>query len=245
MPKVRADQLLVKQGLCESRSLAQRLIMAGEVRIGSDQVVAKAGQLLPEDTSLRINPRKKYVSRGAFKLIPALEKYDADLSGKIGLDLGASTGGFTEVMLEHGVQKVYAVDVGYGQLHDKLRRDDRVISMERTNARNLTSELIPEKIDILTGDVSFISLTKVLPPCVNVLKKGAFVFVLIKPQFEAERQEVNAGSGVIRDEAIRQRCVDKILAFVKEELQWTSLDVLPSPIQGPKGNQEYVAVFQV
>jgi len=243
MAKIRADQIMVELQLCESRSQAQRLIMAGEVRLGPDQLVHKPGQLLPEDTNLLLDHEPKYVSRGAFKLLAAVEKYQPVLLGVTALDLGASTGGFTEVLLKYGAAKVYAVDVGYGQLHDKLRRNPQVVVLERTNARELTSALIPEPIGILTGDVSFISLTKVLPPCVPLLLPDAWIFVLVKPQFEAGREEVGSG-GVVRDEAVRQRCVQKIQSFALQELHWSCLGVVPSPIKGPKGNQEYITVFR-
>ena len=241
--KVRADQLAVEQGLCESRSLAQRLIMAGEIRLGPDTPVRKPGQLLDAATELMLVAPPPYVSRGAFKLKAALDAWQPPVAGQVALDLGASTGGFTDLLLQSGAAKVYAVDVGYGQLHDKLRRDTRVVSLERTNARDLSREVIPEPIGILVGDVSFISLTKVLPPCVPLLAPGAWIMVLVKPQFECERGEVGSG-GVVRDEAVRQRCVDKIVAFAQVELGWTSVGVVPSPIKGPKGNQEYVAGFQ-
>ena len=244
MTKIRADQLLVELGLCESRTVAQRLIMAGEVRLGPDELVRKPGQLLPDDTELLVTARQRYVSRGAFKLLAALDAFQPDLQGAVAMDLGASTGGFTEVLLEHGAVRVYAVDVGYGQLHDRLRHDARVVSLERTNARDLTAELIPEKLDVLTGDVSFISLTKVLPPCIPLLRPGAWIFVLVKPQFEAERHEIGSG-GVVRDEAVRQRCVEKILRFAEEELGLLPQGVVPSPIKGPKGNQEFIAVFRL
>ncbi|MBO7741433.1 MAG: TlyA family RNA methyltransferase [Victivallales bacterium] len=241
--KVRADQLAVEQGLCESRTLAQRLIMAGQIRLGPDAPVRKPGQLLDASVELMLIAPPQYVSRGAFKLLGALDEYKPDTAGIIALDLGASTGGFTDLLLQRGASKVYAVDVGYGQLHDKLRRDARVVSLERTNARDLTREIIPEDIDMLVGDVSFISLTKVLPPCGPFLKQGAWIMVLVKPQFECERHEVGSG-GVVRDEAVRQRCVDKIVAFCRDELGWNPVGVVPSPILGPKGNQEFIAVFR-
>ncbi len=243
MSKVRADQLLVDLHLCESRSLAQRLIMAGEVRLGPDQLVRKPGQMLSADTPILLNSEPKYVSRGAFKLLAALEKFQPLLTAGVGLDLGASTGGFTEVLLQSGLSKIYAVDVGYGQLHSKIRQDPRVVSLERTNARELNQELIPDPISVLTADVSFISLTKVLPPCQPLLLPEAWIFVLVKPQFESERHEVGSG-GVVRDESVRQRCVSKIQQFALDDLGWLSVGVVPSPITGPKGNQEYIAAFR-
>lgn len=241
--KVRADQLAVEQGLCESRTLAQRLIMAGQIRLGPDTPVKKPGQMLDAAVPLMLIAPPQYVSRGAFKLLGALDEYKPETAGIVALDLGASTGGFTDLLLQRGAARVYAVDVGYGQLHDKLRRDSRVISLERTNARDLTREIIPEEIDMLVGDVSFISLTKVLPPCVPFLRKGAWIMVLVKPQFECERHEVGSG-GVVRDEAVRQRCVEKIVSFSESELGWKGVGVVPSPILGPKGNQEFIAVFR-
>ena len=185
----------------------------------------------------------KYVSRGAYKLLSAIEKFQPNLEGKIALDLGASTGGFTDVLLQHGVAKVYAVDVGTDQLHPKLVADPRVVNLQKTNARQLSTELIPDPIDILVGDVSFISLTKVLPPCQPLLAPNAWIAVLIKPQFESERENIGK-HGVIKDEKIRQQCIEKILAFAQTELHWINLDVIPSPILGPEGNQEYIAVFK-
>ncbi len=239
--KQRADVLLVERGLCESRSLAQRLILAGQVRVGDDHVVHKTSDLLPENCDLRVVELYPYVSRGAEKLMPALDQCLPDAKDLIALDLGASTGGFTDLLLQRGARRVYAVDVGYGQLHQKLRDDDRVVSLERTNARDLNKTLIPEPIDVLTADVSFISLTKVLPAAAPLLKKSAWIFVLVKPQFEARRSEVGSG-GVIRDPAVRRRCVKEIAAFVEAQLNWCLVNHLESPITGPKGNHEFILV---
>jgi len=240
---IRADQLAVEQGLCASRTLAQRLIKAGEIKIGGITPIKKPGQMVDSSTELTLDSPPPYVSRGAFKLLAALEAFHPEIAGKTVLDLGASTGGFTDLLLQHGAAKVYAVDVGTGQLHEKLRNDPRVISLEQTNARDLTMQLIPDSIDILVGDVSFISLTKVLPPCAAFLAPGAWVMVLVKPQFEAGREEVGSG-GVVRSESVRQRCVRNIVDFAKAEFGWQEIGVVPSPIKGPKGNQEYVAVFR-
>ncbi|MBR3651787.1 MAG: TlyA family RNA methyltransferase, partial [Victivallales bacterium] len=197
------------------------------------------------DDSLQLNVLQdlKYVSRGAYKLLPAIEKFQPELEGKTALDLGASTGGFTDVLLQHGVAKVYAVDVGTDQLHPKLAADPRVVNLQKTNARQLSRELIPDPIDILVGDVSFISLTKVLPPCQPLLAPYAWIAVLVKPQFETERENIGK-HGVVKDDKIRQQRVEKILAFAQSELHWINLDVIPSPILGPEGNQEFIAVFQ-
>jgi 23S rRNA (cytidine1920-2'-O)/16S rRNA (cytidine1409-2'-O)-methyltransferase len=241
--KLRADMLLVELGLAESRSVAQRLIMAGEVRLGPDDLVRKPGQMLPEDAPVSVTDTERYVSRGAHKLLRAIQEFGPDLNGAVALDIGASTGGFTDVLLRCGAAKVYAVDVGYGQLHLRLRGDPRVLCLERTNARDLNTEIIPDPIDVLVGDVSFISLRKVLPPCAPFLRPGAWVLVLVKPQFEAGRDEVARG-GVVRDPQVRQRCVNEIRDFGVRELGWIPQGVVPSPIKGPKGNQEFILAFR-
>lgn len=240
--KKRADQLLHDRGLCESRTAAQRLIQAGLVRIGDDFLVDKPSLLVDEEADLRVVAPCPYVSRGAYKLLAALERFRPELAGRIALDVGASTGGFTDLLLQHGVAKVYAVDVGYGQLHLKLRGDPRVVCLERLNARHLSAREVPEPVDLLVSDVSFISLTKVLPACAPLLKPGGLAFLLVKPQFEARREEIGK-NGVVRDEAVRQRCVREICEFAERELGWRLLGVEPSPITGPKGNQEYIAAF--
>ena len=242
MSQQRADILLVEQGLAESRSQATRLIMAGEVRVGTDHVVQKANERFPPHTPLHVEQRHRYVSRGADKLAPALDRFDLRPDGWIALDVGASTGGFTDLLLQRGAARIYAVDVGYGQLHQRLREDPRVICLERTNARLLDRSIIPEPVDILTADVSFISLRKVLPACAPLLKPAAWVFVLVKPQFEARRHEVGKG-GVVRSETVRQRCTREICAFAQSQFNWALQGTIPSPITGPKGNQETVAVF--
>lgn len=173
----------------------------------------------------------------------AIEAFHPELTNVIALDLGASTGGFTDVLLQHGAAKVYAVDVGHDQLHEKLRNDPRVVSLEGVNARDLDATLIPDPIDVLVADVSFISLTKVLPPCAPFLKPDAWAIVLVKPQFEAGRQDIGSG-GVVRDEAVRQRCLNDIIRFAQSDLHWTFVGALPSPVLGPNGNQEYLAAFR-
>lgn len=243
MAKQRADLLLVQHHLVESRTQAKKLIMAGKVRVGADHMVRSASETWPEDTVFTIEQPSPYVSRGAAKLLPALDSYAPDLTGKLGLDIGASTGGFTDLMLQRGARKVYAVDAGHGQLHFKLRQDDRVICLEKTNARYLSQAEIPELADILTMDVSFISVTKILPAVAPLLEADFTAFILVKPQFEARRQDVGKG-GVVKDPAVRQGCLDKVCAFAEQELGWKLLDALPSPITGPKGNQETIAVFR-
>lgn len=236
--------LLFSQGLCESREDAKKLILAGSVRIGSDRLVKKASETFPDDTVFNVETPIPYVSRGAYKLIPALDKFLPELYGMMALDVGASTGGFTDLMLQRGAEKVYAVDSGRGQLHAKLRNDKRVVCHEKVNARYLEKDFLPEKIDVLTMDVSFISVTKILPAVAPFLKNGSWAFILVKPQFEAERQDVGKG-GVVRDEATRMKCVQKVVEFATGNLKWEHMDTLPSPVKGPKGNQEYIAAFKV
>lgn len=240
--KERADILLFRRGYCESREQARRLILAGKVRIGSDHIVQKASELLNPEAELFLDKPEPFVSRGAYKLMPALDKFIPVFTGLTALDVGASTGGFTDLMLQRGAKKVYAVDVGKNQLHPKLRNDPRVVCFEKVNARRLKESFLPEKVDILTTDVSFISVTKILPAVSIFLKPSGLAFVLIKPQFEAEKNEVGKG-GVVRDEETRRKCVDKVVKFANEKLNWNVLEIIPSPILGPKGNQEYVAVF--
>ncbi len=243
MAKQRADLLLVAQGLCKSRALAQKLILAGQVRIGTDHLVAKSSELLDPETELSLIAPYPYVSRGAEKLLAGLRAFPVELAGIVALDIGASTGGFTDVLLQAGAARVYAVDVGYGQLHDRLRRDPRVICRERLNARHLGPEQIPEPVDLLVGDLSFISLTKVLPACAPLLKPGAHAYLLVKPQFECRREEVGKG-GVVRDPQVRERCVRTIVDFARTTLGWQALGTVDSPIAGPKGNLETIAAFQ-
>lgn len=243
MAKVRADQLAVQQGLCASRALAQRLIENGQITLSDGTLLRKCGQQLDSSTALVLNAPPRYVSRGAEKLLGGIAAFHPPMEGAVALDLGASTGGFTDVLLQHGASKVYAVDVGHDQLHEKLRSDPRVVSLEGVNARDLSGALVPDKLDLLVGDVSFISLTLVLPPCAPLLKPGAWIVVLVKPQFEAGREAVGS-QGVVRDETVRRYCVEKIQRFAKEVLHWTPLGAVPSPILGPNGNQEYLAAFR-
>jgi 23S rRNA (cytidine1920-2'-O)/16S rRNA (cytidine1409-2'-O)-methyltransferase len=239
----RADILLVERGLCETRTLAQRLIAAGKVRTGPDAVVRKAGDLYGDDTGFTVEQPPAYVSRGAYKLLAALEAFPPPLAGCIALDVGASTGGFTDLLLQRGAARVYAVDVGTAQLHPRLRADPRVVCLEQVNARRLGRSHVPEAIDVLTMDLAFISVRQVLPACAPLLRPGACCFVLVKPQFEAGRHQVGRG-GVVRDPAVRELCVREICLFAEEQLGWTVLGTVPSPILGPAGNQETMAVFR-
>lgn len=243
--KERADQLVHQQGLAESREQAKRLIMAGQVSFvrGADLApVDKPGQQLPPDTRFELTGQERFVSRGAYKLLTALEHFALDVNGHVALDAGASTGGFTDCLLQHGAARVYAVDVGKHQLHERLRADSRVISLEGVNLRHAEASLVPEPVDIIAADVSFISLTLVLEPCMRWLKPGGLVAALIKPQFEVGPGGTD--KGVVRDEALRRETVDKVLDFVRDVLGLALLGVVPSAIKGPKGNQEYMAVWK-
>jgi len=242
--KKRVDILLTEKGLCESREKAQRLILAGKVRIGTDRVIMKSSEKYPEDTDFNVAKPLQYVSRGAYKLLPALDKYLTNLNGMIAADIGASTGGFTDLMLQRGANKVYCIDSGRGQLHAKLRNNPKVLCHEKTNARYLPENFFTEKLDVMTMDVSFISVTLLLGKLYRFLKEGALAFILIKPQFEAERSEVGKG-GVVRDSQIHDKVIDKVVAFAEKECAMKIQEVIPSPIKGPKGNQEFIAVFKL
>lgn len=236
--KVRADQLLVQRGLAESRTRAQALILSGNV-FSADRRVAKAGDMLAEDSPLIVKGRDHpWVSRGGIKLDHVLAHFGFDVTGAIALDVGSSTGGFTDVLLSRGAAKVYAVDVGTNQLAWKLRSDPRVIVHEQTNARDLTDKIIPEAVDIVVCDASFISLSKVLDAALNLANPGARLVALIKPQFEAGREEVGKG-GVIRDPAVHQRVCDEVSAWVGSK-GWRILGIEASPITGPEGNVEFL-----
>jgi 23S rRNA (cytidine1920-2'-O)/16S rRNA (cytidine1409-2'-O)-methyltransferase len=236
--KVRADQLLVARGIAESRTRAQALILAGNVFVG-DRRVAKAGDLLSDDAELNVKGRDHpWVSRGGVKLDHGLTHFGFDVSGGVALDVGSSTGGFTDVLLSRGAAKVYAVDVGTNQLAWKLRSDPRVVVHEQTNARDLSSEIIPEPVDIIVCDASFISLTMVLDRALDLAKPGARLVALVKPQFEAGREEVGKG-GVVRDAAVHERVCQEAADWVRSK-GWRVLGVERSPITGPEGNVEFL-----
>jgi 23S rRNA (cytidine1920-2'-O)/16S rRNA (cytidine1409-2'-O)-methyltransferase len=236
--KQRADLLLVAQGLAESRTRAQALILAGNVFVG-DRRVAKAGDLIAEDSVLSVKGRDHpWVSRGGVKLAHGLEHFGFDVTGAVGLDVGSSTGGFTDVLLTRGARKVYAVDVGTNQLAWKLRSDERVIVHEQTNARALTAEIVPEAVDVIVCDASFIALAKVLDAALDLARPGAALVGLVKPQFEAGRGEVGKG-GVVREPAIHQRVCDAAAAWVASK-GWTVMGIETSPITGPEGNVEFL-----
>jgi 23S rRNA (cytidine1920-2'-O)/16S rRNA (cytidine1409-2'-O)-methyltransferase len=239
MKKERLDTLLVKADLAESKEQAQRMIMAGSVRIGGHPVT-KSGHKYPEDVILELTERPRFVSRGGEKLEGAFEAFpDFDVTGLVGLDVGSSTGGFTDCLLQHGAVRVMAVDVGRGQLHWKMRQDERVHVMESFNARYLKAEDLPERPQVAVTDVSFISLKLILPPMVEVLEEGREIISLIKPQFEAGRK--NAPNGVVRDPVVHQAVVDEIRRFGTEELGLEWIDCIQSPLKGPEGNIEFLA----
>ncbi|HEX4738561.1 MAG TPA: TlyA family RNA methyltransferase [Allosphingosinicella sp.] len=236
--KTRADQLLVDRGLAESRAKAQALILAGLVFSG-ERKIEKAGQALPEDAALEVRGREHpWVSRGGMKLAHALDHFGWDVTGAVALDVGASTGGFTDVLLQRGAVKVFAVDVGTNQLAWKLRQDPRVVVHEKTNARYLTSDIVTEPVDIVVCDASFISLAKVLDKGLDFGKPGGRLVALVKPQFEAERSEIGKG-GVVRDPAVHERVCAAAAAWVASR-GWTVDGIVQSPITGPEGNVEFL-----
>ena len=242
MPKkLRLDQLLVGRGLFPSREQARRAILAGEISVAT-RVVDKPSELLDEETPIAVKPTRKYVGRGGLKLEAALDHFRVGLDRKIALDIGASTGGFTDCMLQRGAEKVYAVDVGYGQLDWKLRNDARVVVLEKINARFLTRDHLQELVDICVIDVSFISLTLILPNAFALLKPDGVIVVLIKPQFELQRSEVGKG-GIVRDPRLHQKAQDKIVAFVND-LGHVVAGIAPAAIKGADGNQEFFACIR-
>jgi 23S rRNA (cytidine1920-2'-O)/16S rRNA (cytidine1409-2'-O)-methyltransferase len=237
---MRLDQLLVERGLVESRSRAQALLMAGKVRVGegdSARLDRKAGDLLAQDVPISVLEPSPYVSRGGHKLAAALDAFGIDPAGRCCLDVGASTGGFTDVLLQRGAMRVYALDVGRGQLAESLRRDPRVVSMERTNARDLTATTLEDPIGLATIDVSFISLALVLPPIATTLDTGAHVVPLVKPQFEAGRGRTD--HGVVRDPAIHREVLERVVAEAGS-IGLGTRAVIASPITGPEGNREFL-----
>ena len=236
--KLRLDRLLVGRGLSESRERAQAMIVAGQILVGG-QKRDKAGTLVPEDAEIRVlGEPLTYVSRGGRKLEAALKGFRVAVEGKVALDVGASTGGFTDCLLQSGVKKVYAVDVGYGQMAWKLRQDARVVTIERTNIREIDPSLLPEPIDIAVADVSFISLEKVVPGILQFLKPGGEIIALIKPQFEVGKGQVGKG-GIVRDAAARTAAVNRIIDCFRG-LGLEVKGVMPSPITGQDGNVEYL-----
>ena len=236
--KERLDVLLVKRGLAPSREKAKAMIMAGNVFVDG-QREDKAGTSFQEEVPIEIHGHTlKYVSRGGLKLEKAMQHFDLSLDGKICMDIGASTGGFTDCMLQNGAVKVYAVDVGYGQFAWKLRQDPRVVCMEKTNIRYVIPEDIADVLDFASVDVSFISLTKVLGPAKELLREGGEMVCLIKPQFEAGKEKVGK-KGVVRDKSVHLEVIEKVISFAKE-IGFQVLNLEFSPIKGPEGNIEYL-----
>lgn len=238
MTKVRADQLLVDRGLAESRARAQALILAG-LAFSGERKIDKAGQTLPADAPLEVRGKDHpWVSRGGIKLAHALDHFGWDVTGMVALDVGASTGGFTDVLLQRGAAKVFAIDVGTNQLAWRLRQDPRVIVHERTNARYLTDEIVTEPVDLIVCDASFISLAKVLDKALDLAGPEGRLIALIKPQFEAERGEIGKG-GVVRDPEVHARVCAAAADWLRSR-QWCVEGVEPSPITGPEGNVEFL-----
>ncbi len=242
----RLDQELVARGLCESREKAKRAVMAGEVRVNG-QIARKPSDAVKPADQLEVVAPERFVSRGGYKLDHALERFGISVTGLVAVDLGASTGGFTDCLLQRGAARVYAVDVGQGQLAWKLRQDPRVIVMEKTNARELAPARFPAPfapVDLVVIDCSFISLRKVLPPAIALLRPSGKIVALIKPQFEAGKAEADKGAGVIRDPAIHERVLVELRNFVKtlDGLRWE--EVIESPILGPAGNKEFLVLIE-
>lgn len=238
MAKQRLDMLLVERGLAESRAKAQALIMGGSVYSG-EQKLDKPGHAVAVDIELTIREEMPWVSRGGLKLAHGLEHFHIDPKGMTALDVGASTGGFTDVLLHRGAAKVYAVDVGHGQLDWKLRNDPRVIVHEKTNARHLTQALIPDPIDLIVCDASFISLKTVLPAALALAAPVAQLIALVKPQFEVGKGKVGKG-GVVRDSALHHEVCEDISRWLNEQPGWQVAGLTESPVLGPKGNKEFL-----
>src|SRR5882724_2167174 len=243
---IRLDQVLVERGLCESRERAKRAILAGQVRVNSQLAHKPSDAVQPEDL-LTLDAGEKFVSRGGQKLEHALKHFQLDVTGFTAIDLGASTGGFTDCLLQSGAAKVFAVDVGQGQLAWKLRQDPRVVVMEKTNARQLAPEKFPPPfapVDLAVIDCSFISLQKILPATVALLRRSGKIVALIKPQFEAGKAEADRGAGVITDPAIHEQVLARLKEFVGTLQGWRWREVTPSPILGPAGNKEFLVLIE-
>lgn len=242
----RLDVALVERGLCASREKARRAVMAGQVRINA-QIARKSSESVREHDVLTLAGAEKYVSRGGHKLQHALEHFQVDVAGATAIDLGASTGGFTDCLLQLGAARVYAVDVGHGQLAWKLRQDPRVVVMEKTNARFLEPALFPPPfvpVDLVVADCSFISLRKIFGPAIALLKPAGKVIALIKPQFEAGRAEADRGAGVITDPAVHARVLEELARHVETELGHRWRGVTESPLLGPAGNKEFLVLIE-
>ncbi len=241
MPRLRLDQAVVQRGLCDSREQAKRLILAGHVLLGG-QPSTKPGTMIPDDAVITVKELPKFVSRGGLKLEGALDHFGISVEGGVALDIGASTGGFTDCLLQRGAAKVHAFDVGTNQLVWKLRSDPRVFSRENFNVRHMVAADVGEPVDVIVADVSFISLTLVLPPAIEVLKPGGNAVVLVKPQFELSRDEVGKG-GIVRDAAGHAKACARIEIFVQSRPNLCWRGIVESSIQGTDGNREFLAWF--
>jgi len=240
--KQRLDLLLVARGLCESREKAQRSIMAGEVTV-ENRIVDKPGTRVSEEADIVLKTAERYVGRGGLKMEGALREFCIDPTGRTCLDIGASTGGFTDCLLQHGAARVYAIDVGHSQLAWKIRSDPRVVAHEHLNARNLRRVDIPDPFDLCVIDVSFISLTLILPPALELLEPGGQIVALIKPQFELRKEEVGRG-GIVRDPALHEQAVSKIREFIAGVPACEWVGCIESPILGGEGNKEFLACIK-
>jgi 23S rRNA (cytidine1920-2'-O)/16S rRNA (cytidine1409-2'-O)-methyltransferase len=239
----RLDQVLVERALCDSRERAKRLVLAGQVRINGQTARKPSDRVKPGD-EITVDAPEKFVSRGGHKLEHALQHFQLEVTGLTALDLGASTGGFTDCLLQRGAKKIFAVDVGRGQLAWKLRCDPRVVVMEKTNARYLKPEHFPAPADLVVVDCSFISLKKILPPAVPLLKTGGKIVALIKPQFEAGKKEADKGRGVITDPAVHDRVLAELKEFVATQAGLCWRGVVESPLLGPAGNKEFLMLIE-
>lgn len=237
---------MVERGISESREKAKRAILAGQVRV-NEQVANKASDSIKPDDVISLAAQEKFVSRGGYKIEHALDFFKIDVSDLISIDLGASTGGFTDCLLQRGASKVYAIDVGHGQLAWKLRQDSRVVVMERTNAREITGSRFPQPfspVDLIVADCSFISLKKILPPAIALLRTGGKIAALVKPQFEAGKEEADRGAGVIKDPQIHARVLAELKQFCEEDLSIRWLGQTESPLLGPAGNKEFLVLLE-
>lgn len=234
----RLDLLMVSRGLAESREQAKRLVLAGEVAI-IGIVLPKPGQLVDTSLQITLKEKERYVSRGGLKLEAALKAFNLDITAMVCADIGASTGGFTDCMLQHGARQVYAVDVGVTQMHERIRSNSRVVLVEHTNAKHLTSDYFPHPVQFAAVDVSFISILKVAAPLLSILVPGAHAVLLIKPQFEAGRKAVAKGRGVIKDKAIHRDVLRDVISGLEEQ-NWIVLGLIASPLAGGSGNREFL-----
>jgi 23S rRNA (cytidine1920-2'-O)/16S rRNA (cytidine1409-2'-O)-methyltransferase len=240
---LRLDQSLVDRGLCDSRERAKRAILAGQVLVNS-QVAQKPSDPVSPGDDIVLVAAEKFVSRGGHKLEHALDTFQLDVTGLVAIDIGASTGGFTDCLLQRGARQVFAVDVGRGQLAWKLRQDARVVVMEKTNARYLKPEQFPQPFDLAVVDCSFISLRKILPPAVALLKRQGKIVALVKPQFEAGKAEADKGRGVIRDTSIHERILEELRQFAAGQANLNWRGTVESPLQGPAGNKEFLVLIE-